>query len=189
MLLSSFSGCSANFHTLLGTSIYVPKEDLLGDIPNGISFFKEIPEECLRTVNLGTTTKDQSFYKNTGEFYKSIATETNLDAKYEGSFSLGTSLDVTTNSVSGSKREISGTSLNLETKSYEQQMKPNCLYNTQMDSKVVSDFAALGTKITNPWRKSSWRDYQRYKTLRLRVSSFLCLALSFFQSCFTLLAS
>ena len=153
--------CSAEFHTLLGKSIYVPKEDLLGDIPNGISFFKEVPGECLRKVNLATTVKDQSHYKNTGEFYKSIATETGLDAKYEGGFSLGASLDATTKSVSGSKRDVSGTSLNLATKAYEQQMKPNCLYSTEMGSRILSDYGKLPEKISTPWHKSSWRDYQR----------------------------
>jgi hypothetical protein len=162
-MFSFRSVCSAEFHgILIGKSIYIPKENLLGDIPNGISFFKQIPNECLRIVSLATTTKDQSFYKNTGEFYKSIATETGLDAKYEGHFSLGASLDVTTKSVSGSKREVSGTSLKLRTKAYEYQLKPNCLYNTEMHSKVVKHFSALKTKIALPWHKSSWRDYQRY---------------------------
>ncbi|XP_028406201.1 DELTA-alicitoxin-Pse2a-like [Dendronephthya gigantea] len=163
VLVLTTTVCSAEFHTLLGKSIYVPREDLLGDIPNGISFFKEIKtEECLRKVNLATTIKDQSFYKNTGEFYKSIATETGLEAKYEGGFSLGASVDATTKSVSGSKREVSGTSLNLATKAFEQQMKPNCLYNTEMHSRLLSDFESLPERISTPWHKSSWRDYQRF---------------------------
>ena len=143
----------------------MPREDLLGDIPNGIAFFTKVPEDCLRKVDRATTTKDQSFYKNTGEFYKSIATETGLDAKYEGHFSLGASLDVNTKSVSGSKREVSGTSLNLQTKAFEQQVKPNCLYSSELDPDVVSDVSALGKAISKPWYKSSWRDYQRYLSL------------------------
>ena len=110
---------------------------------------------------LAANIKDQSFYKNTGELYKSIATETGLDAKYERHFSLRTSLDTTTKSISGSKREVSGTSLNLATKAFEQQLKPNCLYETEMDSRITRDFSALQKKIATPWHKSSWRDYQR----------------------------
>ena len=147
---------------MLGKAIYVPKEDLLGDIPNGISFLKEIPERCLRKINLATSVKDQSFYKNTGEFYKSIATETGLDAKYEGNFVLGASLDITTRSISGRKREVSGTSLNLATKAYEQQLTPNCLYGTEMHSRIGADLAELETEISSPWHKSSLRHYQRY---------------------------
>ena len=160
----SFLVCSAEFHALLGKAIYVPKEDLLGDIPNGISFFANAPDDCMRKIDLATTIKDQSFYKNTGEFYKSIATETNLEAKYEGHFTLGASLDVTTKSVSGSKRKVSGTSLNLATKAYEQQFKPNCLYEVEKHSRVLQDFANLKAKVASPWYKSSWRDYQRYAT-------------------------
>jgi hypothetical protein len=88
--------------------------------------------------------KDQSFYKNTGEFYKSIATQTNLKANYESHFSLGFTLDATTKTVSGSKREVSGTSLNLATKSYELQFLPNCLYETALQDRVMADFARLG---------------------------------------------
>ena len=40
--------------------------------------------------------KDQSFYENTGQFYKSIATSTNLHAGYESKFTLGFTLDATT---------------------------------------------------------------------------------------------
>ena len=106
--------------------------------------------------------KDQLFYKNTEELYKKIATETGLDRKYEGHFLLGASLDITTQGVSGSKREVSGTSLNLATKAFEQQLKPNCLYETEIYSRIGHDFSTLQKKITAPWHKSSWIDYQRY---------------------------
>ena len=134
---------------------------MLGNIPNGISFFKNIPLKCLRTVILAANVKDQSFYKNTEELYKKIITETGLDAKYEGHFLLGASLDTTTQGVSGSKREVNGTSLNLSTKAFEQQLIPNCLYETEIYSRITRDFSAL-QKITAPWYKSSWIDYQRY---------------------------
>ena len=159
--------CSAEYfhsyftHTLLGKAIYLPKENLLGSIPNGISFFKDIPLKCLRTVILAANVKDQSFYKNTEELYKKIATETGLDPKYEGHFLLGASLDITTQGVSGSKREVTGTSLNLASKAFEQQLKPNCLYETEIYSRIGHDFSTLQKKITAPWHKSSWRDYQR----------------------------
>ena len=151
-----------DFHTILGKSIYVPEEDLLGSIPNGISFFKDIEDRCQRKVKIATTIKDQTFYKNTEEFYKSVATETNLKVGYEGPFSLGLTLDVTTKSVSGRTREVSGTSLNIATKSFVQQFLPNCLYETSIHSRAMADFANLPTKIEKPWYKSSWRQYQHF---------------------------
>ena len=104
-------------------------------------------------MNLATTVKDQSFYKNTGEFYKSIATQTNLKANYESSFSLGFTLDATTKTVSGSKREISGTSLNLATKSYELQFLPNCLYENAVQDRIMTDFAQLGKYLNKNYTK------------------------------------
>lgn len=151
-----------DYHTILGKAIYIPEEDLLGSIPNGISFFKEIEERCQRKIKIATTVKDQTYYKNTEEFYKSVATETNLKAGYEGPFSLGVTLDVTTKTVSGSSREVSGTSINLATKAFVQQFLPNCLYESALYSRVVGDFAALPSQIKDPWYKSSWREYHHF---------------------------
>ena len=152
----------SDFHTILGKAIFVPEEDLLGSIPNGISFFKDIEDSCQRKVNIATTVKDQTLYKNTEEFYKSVATETNLKAGYEGPFSLGLTLDVTTKSVSGRTREVSGTSINIATKSFVQQFLPYCMYESPLHSRAMSDFANLPTKIENPWYKSSWRRYHHF---------------------------
>ena len=138
---------------ILGTAIYIPEEDLLGSIPNGITIFKNIPANCVRKVEIAATVKDQSYYKNTAQFYKSIATETNLKASYERSFSLGFTLDATTKHVSGSNRSVSGTSLNLATKAYELQLIPNCLYETALQQRVLDDFARFETKISKPHLK------------------------------------
>ena len=151
-----------DYHKILGKAIYVPKEDLLGSIPNGISFFEEVEDSCQRTLRIATTEKDQTFYRNTADFYKSVATETNLKAGYEGAFSLGLTLDVTTKSLSKSSRDVSGTSISLATKSFIQQFKPYCLYRSSLSSLVAVDFAALPTQIKNPWYKSSWRHYQHF---------------------------
>ena len=151
-----------DFHAILGKAIYVPEEDLLGSIPNGISFFADVKDSCQRKLDMATTEKDQTFYRNTADFYKSVATETNLKAGYEGAFSLGLTLDVTTKSVSGGSRDVSGTSISLATKSFVQQLKPYCLYGSSLASLVAADFAALPTQIKNPWYKSSWRDYQHF---------------------------
>ena len=112
--------------------------------PTAYHSSKKCPKHCLRRINLATTVKDQTFYKNTAEFYKSIETQNNLKANYESHFSLGFTLDATTNTVSGGKREVSGTSLNLATKTYEQQVLPNCLYETPLQDRVMADFARLG---------------------------------------------
>ena len=151
-----------DYHTILGKAIYIPEEDLLGSIPNGISFFKDIEDRCQRKLDIATTVKDQTYYKNTAEFYKSVGTETNLKAGYEGAFSLGLTLDVTTKTISGSKREVSGTSINLATKSFVQQFLPGCMYESSLHSRLVADFTALPSQIKNPWYKSSWRQYHHF---------------------------
>lgn len=146
----------------MGKSIYVPTEDLLGAIPNGIRFLNNVPKECYRKVKRRKIVKDQSFYENTGQFYKSIATTTNLHAGYESKFTLGFTLDATTKSVSGNNRTVSGTSINLVTKSYELQIEPNCLYESDLQDRVTNDFAELETEISKPWYKDSWREYDAF---------------------------
>ena len=148
--------------TLLGKSIYVPISNLLGEIPNGITFLKNVPKECYQKIERRKMVKDQSFYENTGQFYKSIATSTNLHAGYESKFTLGFTLDATTESISGSHRKVSGTSLNFVSMNYELQLKPNCLYESDLQERVFNDFAALQTNITKPWYKDSWRDYDLF---------------------------
>lgn len=148
-----------DYEALLGKSIYVPTVDLLGAIPNGITFLKNVSKKCYRKMKHKTTVKDQSFYKNTGQFYKSVATKTNLHGGYESQFTLGFTLDATTKSVSGSNRKVSGTSLNLVTKSFEVQFLSNCLYESELEGRVLNDFAALKTEISKPWFKDSWRNY------------------------------
>jgi hypothetical protein len=144
---------------LLGKSIYVPTADLLGAIPNGITFLKNISKECYNKIKRQKMVKDQSFYRNTGQFYKSIATTTNLHAGYESKFTLGFTLDAATKSISGNNRKVSGTSLKIVSKNYELQFKPNCLYESDLQERVLNDFAALQTSISMPWYKDSWRDY------------------------------
>ncbi|XP_028397814.1 DELTA-alicitoxin-Pse2a-like [Dendronephthya gigantea] len=161
-VLTELVSCEDDYHTILGKAIYIPEEDLLGSIPNGLTFFRDIEEHCQRKLKIATTAKDQTYYRNTEDFYKSIATETNLKAGYEGPFSLGLTLDITSKSISGTSREVSGTSINLATKAFVQQFSPNCLYTASLGSSVVRDFAALPTQIKNPWHKSSWREYHHF---------------------------
>ncbi|CAB4027734.1 Hypothetical predicted protein [Paramuricea clavata] len=144
---------------LLGKSIYIPNEDLLGSIPNGITFFEGISTECTSKMENPTLIKGQSFHRNTEIFFKSIAAETNLKAEVAKVFSLGFTLDATTKSVSGNKRSVSGTSLNIARKDFDLQFASTCLYDTNLQDRVLEDFASLPIEISKPWFKDSWREY------------------------------
>ena len=83
----------------------------------------------------------------------------NLKAEVSKLFSLGATLDATTKSVSGNNRSVSGTSLNIGRKDFDLQFSPNCLYNTNLQDRVLEDFASLPIEISKPWFKDSWREY------------------------------
>jgi hypothetical protein len=149
----------ADENVFLGKSIYIPNEDLLGSIPNGIIFFDGLSPDCLGKVENPTLIKGHTYYQNTENFFKSIAAEMNLKAEQSKLFSLGATLEATTKSVSGNKRSVSGTSLNIARKDFDIQFSSNCLYNTNMQDRVLEDFSSLPTEISKPWFKDSWREY------------------------------
>lgn len=144
---------------MLGKSIYIPEEDLLGSIPNGIVFFEEIPVECFGKAENPTLLKSDSFYQNTENFFKSVATELNLNAQVTKIFSLGTTLDATTKSIGGDHHAVNGASLKIATKHFDTQLSSVCLYETNIQTRVLDDFSELPSSIGQPWFKESWREY------------------------------
>ena len=150
---------SANENLLLGKSIYVPNEDLLGSIPSGIYFFDEVSIDCVEKIANPTLIKDQSFYHDTESLLKSIATQTGLRMEVTKLFSLGASLDATTKSVSSSDRSVSGTSLNIAKKDFDVQFASKCLHESKLQDGILDDFVNLPLEVAQPWFKESWLEY------------------------------
>jgi hypothetical protein len=153
--------CFAQNETIgLGQGIFVPETDLLGSIPNGIHVFESLQSSCIEKVPLNQSVRYDNYIRDTSSLYTSISTSTGMKASYEADFTMGFTLDVTTKSISSTKRTVSGDSLRLAAKSFQQYVSSNCLLRGTLLKEFVEDFQALNSTINKPWMPESWRMYK-----------------------------
>ena len=143
----------------LGQSIYVPATDLLGSVPNGVHLFSSLPAHCIQNQSLHKSVRNTDDYRDTEGLYNSIATTSGLQANFETDFSFGFIFDVTTKSISGKKRDVSGLSLQLTEKAYTLLLSKDCLLQGTPSPQLMDDFQNLRSSISNPWLAESWQEY------------------------------
>lgn len=144
---------------LLGQSIYVPQTDLLGSAPNGAHPFLSVQASCMQNQPLHKSVRNTDYYKDTRALYSSIGTATGLQGNFQTDFSFGFTLDVTTKSISGAKRDVSGLSLELTEKAYILLLSKDCLLKGTPSPDFLDDFQRLSSNIIKPWLSESWREY------------------------------
>lgn len=142
-----------------GQSIYVPETDLLGSVPNGIHLFSPLQAGCIQNQSLPKSVRNTDYYKDTETLYSTIATTTGLQVNFENDFSFGFTLDATTPGISGKKRDVSGSSLQLTEKAYILLLSKDCLLQGTPLPQFMEDFHRLNSIINNPWLAESWREY------------------------------
>ena len=159
-LVGSSSQPAGNDTYFLGQSIYVPDTDLLGSVPNGIHPFSFIQAQCIQNQSLHKSVRSTNYFRDTEALYNSIATTNGLQSNFETDFTFGFTLDVTTKSISGEKRDVSGLSLDLKEKAYILMPSKDCLLQGTPSPQFMDDFQSLSSNISNPWLAESWREYQ-----------------------------
>ncbi|XP_029181532.2 DELTA-thalatoxin-Avl2a-like [Acropora millepora] len=158
-LVGSSSKFVGNDTFFLGQSIYVPNTDLLGSVPNGIHPFSLIQEHCIQNQSLHKSVRNTNYFRDTEALYGSIATTIGLQGNFETDFSFGFTLDATTKSISGAKRDVSGLSLELKEKAYILLLSKDCLLQATPSPQFMYNFQSLSSKISKPWLAESWREY------------------------------
>lgn len=143
----------------LGQAIYVPGTNLLGSVPNGIQLFSSLQGRCIQNQSLHKSVRNTDYYKDTETLYSTIATTNGLQANFETDFSFGFTLDVTTKSISGEKRDASGSSLQLTEKAYILLLSKDCMLQRTPSPQFMDDFQRLNSSISKPWLASSWQEY------------------------------
>lgn len=159
VLVGSSSQPANNETYTLGQSIYVPATDLLGSVPNGIHLFAHLQADCIQNQSLHKSVRNTVYYRDTEALYSTIATSSGLQANFENDFNFGFTLDVTTKSISGEERDVSGLSLELTEKSYILLLSKDCLLQGTPLSEFMGDFHKLNSSIDKPWLGESWREY------------------------------
>ena len=146
----------------LGQGYMIPKHNLLGEQLLGGQTLFDIPSECWKCVKDEGTYQKADVYANTETFYRSLTSTTSLSPKLETDFTLGATLDITSNGISGGERNLSGVSLNDYTISQICFIESVCIAKSKLNAYFQRDFEELNTKIENPWFESSWVDYEAF---------------------------
>nr|Q76DT2.1 RecName: Full=DELTA-thalatoxin-Avl2a; Short=DELTA-TATX-Avl2a; AltName: Full=Toxin AvTX-60A; Short=Av60A; Flags: Precursor [Actineria villosa]BAD04943.1 AvTX-60A [Actineria villosa] len=147
----------------LGQGFEIHREDLLSKQfeATGEKIFEDLPmDECTVTTTLGTIERDDSFYNSTESLYQSVASSTKISGSLKGAYTLGVSVAAVTNNIASSEEEVQGLSLNLKAYSMSSILKKNCVNTKPLSKDLVSDFEALDSEITKPWKLSSWKKYK-----------------------------
>ena len=153
---------SAAVQTTIGQAFYLPKTDLLGEyLYGGFNFTKGIPSSCIHNTAANEVDAITSYYKDTASFYRSLTSSSSLSADLQSDYTLGVTLDVTTQNIAGSERTISGTTLMVYSKASVGYVDSDCLHNVELDDIVRQDFEKL-TPVTTPWTATNWTGYDLF---------------------------
>ena len=148
--------------SVVGQSFYIHKFDLLQEeLMGGYPIFQGgLPERCLLTEKIRETDQTFTFFRNTESFYSTLGTSTSISGELRSDFTMGATLDATTRSISGTKRNVRGSTISVFSKERKTYTTSKCQANEQLDADFVKDFFALPKQVSSPWLKSSWDNYQ-----------------------------
>lgn len=148
----------------LGSSMYVPDEDLLGSI-DAVQLkervFQHFPEKCLKIEPYPTGTKTFTEYEDTKTFYTAITVSTDLDVSLQNTANLGVTLTTESQFVASESSEIMGGSLEIIGRSMTARVNMDC-YSSYFSPQLVVDLEHLPKSINEPWYQSSWNTYHDF---------------------------
>ena len=174
----------------LGKVIDLRETNLLEDFQERErTIFEPFDSKCFidEKKKIQSSRKFMEFYENTNAFYSSLATQSELDASLQSSYTLGVSLKVATKSKSSKNNKMSGMSLNAVAITEKLLVRRNCLEGDEatLKKQFVGDFELLPEKIENPWEKRSWERYHSFlKSYGSHVITSVTLGASFRQMTF-----
>ena len=153
-------GATAIHDSGLGQSFYLPNYDLNSEsLQGGFPIFEPLPEECLKTTNMFTVESKTAYYEDTATFYKSLSSTFSLSADVENDFTMGATLDGSTNSISGSTRTVKGLTLQVYSTASKDYLISSCLRRGTLSQSVSKNFENLSPTIEKPWTDAEWAPY------------------------------
>ena len=150
-------------HDPLGKGIVIYKKNILVDqMFDGSTIFADVPEHCYKTYDVSSINKFQQSYSNTKQLYQSTIREAELSLSMAKDFTLGATLDGITRSVSETKRDVSGMSLNIFSLTDRHLIKKDCINEGHLTSSVKKNYESLPKSINKPWLSGEWQPYQNF---------------------------
>lgn len=157
---------TCNFDKSLGRGFYLPSSDLESVLTQGASIFKQLPGYCFNSEDLKISRRETVFFKDTTALMASMSKEHNLEASLRTPFTLGVSVDSTTQHISGSSRLVKGLTLNIFSHTRQENILRDCFHmidvDEDLDSSFIADFKKLEAKIEKPWLGVSWSRYEAF---------------------------
>ena len=173
----------------INRAFYIPRDNLKGDILTGGSPIlknKSIRYNCRRTKHVHIINQAQTFFEDTETFYSAQAASVSLSPDLATDFTLGHTLDVTTNHVSSSNRTIRGVTLKIVSKSFKHYLESRCISMKPLRNYVVHAFEILLTTIDKPWLYSSWQAYKVFLDIvKSHLVTQATYGTSLYQHCFS----
>nr|CDY80179.1 COMPC8a-2_CRAME [Crateromorpha meyeri] len=146
----------------LAQGYLIPDHNLLGEQLLGGQTLLELTTDCWKCVRDEATYQKTDVYANTERFYRSITSSTTLSPKLETDFTLGITLDISSNGISGGERNLTGVSLNDYATSLTCYLESVCVSKSKLNSDFQKDFEALPPNIKNPWLHTEWEEYAAF---------------------------
>ena len=99
---------------------------------------------------------------------------------------MGTTLDVTTQSISEEKRTVSGVTLDVRAVRSVEYLEKSCSHELVLNENVRRSFENLPPTISEPWIQSSWREYKIFlNTYGSHIVREVFYGSSIYQHCFS----
>ena len=146
----------------LGQGFYLHKKDLLGEFSNGACIFDTIPKKCVTVVPTPGTRKEVSYFKSTENVYEYLSLKTGISPKYEGPFTMKTTLESITKYVSGAALQVSGLTIDLYALKESIVLSQECQDTLPLSKALLADFETLPVKIADPNNKQDWLAYDSF---------------------------
>ena len=149
----------------LGKAINLRKTNLLADFQEGErTVYEPFDLACFQFSRPKSSRKFMEYYANNNAFYSSLATQSELDASLQSVYTLGTSLNVATQSKSLKTNKVSGMSLNAMTINEKILVRRGCLEGdgAKMKSQFLRDLELLPVTVAKPWQGNSWNAYSYF---------------------------
>ncbi|KAL9983878.1 hypothetical protein ACROYT_G006123 [Oculina patagonica] len=151
----------------LGKVVDLRGTDLLSDFQEReITIFESLDPECFidETKGIKSSRKFMQYYENSNSFYSSLASQSELDASLQSSYTLGVTLNVATKSKSSKEHKVSGMSLNALAVNEKVVLKRGCLETdkTTLTKGFLKDLDLLPLVVNDPWKSNSWEAYHSF---------------------------
>ncbi|XP_078358949.1 DELTA-thalatoxin-Avl2a-like isoform X2 [Oculina patagonica] len=151
----------------LGKVVDLRGTNLLDDFQEReTTIFEPIDSGCFidETKGIKASRKFMQYYENSNSFYSSLATQSELDASLQSSYTLGVTLNVATKSKSSKEHKVSGMSLNALAVNEKIVVKRGCLESedTTLKKSFLEDLESLPLTINAPWKSNSWEAYHSF---------------------------